>query len=61
MSAAGDVEREIEGFRAAWASLRSALGSAVVGHAGPVEQVLTAFFAGGHCLLEGVPDRKSVV
>jgi MoxR-like ATPase len=55
VSAREEVEREVAGFRAAWESLRGALGRAVVGHAAPVEQVLTAFFAGGHVLLEGVP------
>jgi len=55
VSARADVEREIAAFRAAWDALRGALGRTVVGHAEPVEQVLTAFFAGGHVLLEGVP------
>ncbi len=55
MSARAEAEREAAKFREAWDSLRDSLGGVVVGHAGPVEQVLTAFFAGGHVLLEGVP------
>jgi len=55
VSARAEVEREVASFRDSFASLRSALGTAVVGHAEALEQVLTAFFAGGHVLLEGVP------
>ena len=55
MSVRAEAEREATGFRQSWDSLRTALGTVVVGHAEPVEQVLTAFFAGGHVLLEGVP------
>ncbi|GGK05297.1 AAA family ATPase [Luteimonas terricola] len=35
--------------------LRAAIGKAVVGQDAVVEQMLVALFAGGHCLLEGVP------
>ncbi len=35
--------------------LRAELGRAVVGQDAVVDEVLTAFFAGGHCLLRGVP------
>ncbi len=44
-----------EEFREAWGAARDAVGQAVVGHAEVVEQVLVCLFAGGHCLLEGVP------
>jgi MoxR-like ATPase len=37
------------------ASLRSALGSAILGQEALISQVLTALFAGGHVLLEGLP------
>ncbi|MBD8525368.1 AAA family ATPase [Pseudomarimonas arenosa] len=37
------------------AALRAAIGRAVVGQAEVVEQLLVGLFAGGHCLLEGVP------
>jgi MoxR-like ATPase len=37
------------------AALRSRIAERIVGHAEAVELVLTALFAGGHALLEGVP------
>ena len=49
------VDSDIRDFRDSWAALRGALGTVIVGHEEPVEQLLTAFFAGGHVLLEGVP------
>jgi MoxR-like ATPase len=49
------VDTDIRGFHDSWTALRGALGATVVGHAEPVDQLLTAFFAGGHVLLEGVP------
>ena len=55
MSARAEVEREVASFRDAFAAVRGAIGTAVVGHGEAVDQVLTAFFAGGHVLLEGVP------
>jgi MoxR-like ATPase len=44
-----------EGFRRTFEAARDAVGRAVVGNAEVLEQVLVAVFAGGHCLLEGVP------
>ena len=35
--------------------LRAELGRAIVGQDAVVQEILTAFFAGGHCLLRGVP------
>src|SRR6185295_12442794 len=35
--------------------LRGELGRAIVGQDAVVHEILTAFFAGGHCLLRGVP------
>jgi MoxR-like ATPase len=49
------VARDVAAFREAWEAVRAAVGGTLVGHAAVVEQVLTAFFAGGHVLLEGVP------
>ncbi len=49
------VEARAEGFARDFAALREAVGKVIVGHAGVVEGVLTALYAGGHCLLEGVP------
>jgi MoxR-like ATPase len=37
------------------ARLREALGQAIIGQHDVIEEVLIAFFAGGHCLLRGVP------
>src|ERR1044071_1260338 len=37
------------------ARLRAELGRAIVGQDAVVHEILTAFFAGGHCLLRGVP------
>ncbi len=57
MSVRAEVEKDVREFRETWSTLRTAtaLGTAIVGLDGPVDEVLTAFFAGGHCLLEGVP------
>ena len=44
-----------EAFRADYTAVREQVARAVVGHAGVVDAVLTAMFAGGHALLEGVP------
>jgi MoxR-like ATPase len=35
--------------------LRAELERAIIGQHGVVQEILTAFFAGGHCLLRGVP------
>jgi MoxR-like ATPase len=35
--------------------LRDELGRAIIGQQSVVQEILTAFFAGGHCLLRGVP------
>jgi MoxR-like ATPase len=35
--------------------LRAELGRAIIGQDAVVQEILTAFFAGGHCLLRGVP------
>jgi MoxR-like ATPase len=46
---------DLSGAVHAVALLRAELGKAVVGQQEAVDQVLTAFLAGGHVLLEGVP------
>jgi len=33
----------------------------IVGHAEPIDQLLTAFFAGGHCLITGVPGAAKTL
>jgi MoxR-like ATPase len=48
-------ESEVGGLLAKVASLRAEIGRVIVGQAATIEQLLMAFLAGGHCLLEGVP------
>ncbi|HWE39338.1 MAG TPA: MoxR family ATPase [Isosphaeraceae bacterium] len=45
----------LEELRAAHASIRQQIASQIVGQDEVVEQLLTAVFARGHCILEGVP------
>jgi len=47
--------REVERFRGACAELLDELKHVIVGQEQVIEEVLIAMFAGGHCLLEGVP------
>lgn len=49
------TEAEIQAQLAKLGDLRAAIGQAIVGQADVVEQLLIGLFAGGHCLLEGVP------
>jgi MoxR-like ATPase len=42
-------------FRADYEKTKVEIQKAVVGHANIIDGVLTCLFAGGHCLLEGVP------
>ena len=49
------TEPEIAGLLQKVESLRTEVGQVIVGQRETVEQLLTAFLAGGHCLLEGVP------
>jgi MoxR-like ATPase len=49
-------ERELLGrFESAYERLGNEIGKVIVGQERVVEELLTAFFAGGHCLLVGVP------
>ncbi|MBI4326457.1 MAG: MoxR family ATPase [Chloroflexi bacterium] len=50
-----DTEEQIQAFRRTYAALRHEIGQVIVGHEPIVEGTLTALFAGGHVLLEGVP------
>ena len=50
-----DVEHTAQEFRDTFDRLRSEIGKVIVGAQSVVEGVMTAMFAGGHCLLEGVP------
>jgi len=49
------TESQIQSFRTAWQNLRTEIGKSMVGADPIVEGTLTAIFAGGHVLLEGVP------
>src|SRR5665811_1229278 len=50
-----NTEEQIQTFRQAHSALRAELGKVIVGQDAVVEGTLIALFAGGHCLLEGVP------
>jgi MoxR-like ATPase len=49
------TEAQIQSFRQTWQNLRAEIGKVMVGADPIVEGTLTAIFAGGHVLLEGVP------
>jgi MoxR-like ATPase len=51
---AGDVEA-VEALRLAYDGIRRELGKIIVGQEEVIDQLLIALFAGGHCILEGVP------
>lgn len=50
-----NTEEQIQVFREAHTRLRDEIGKVIVGHEEIVDSTLTALFAGGHILLEGVP------
>ncbi len=50
----GDTEA-VEQLRAAYDKIRTELGKVIVGQEEVVDQLLIALFAGGHCIVEGVP------
>ncbi|MBK7998724.1 MAG: MoxR family ATPase [Verrucomicrobia bacterium] len=49
------TEAKIQSFRQTWDALRAEIGKVMVGADPIVDGTLTAIFAGGHVLLEGVP------
>jgi MoxR-like ATPase len=49
------TESQITAFRSAYTKLRAEIAKVIVGHDEIVDGTLTAIFAGGHVLLEGVP------
>ncbi|HYR97164.1 MAG TPA: MoxR family ATPase [Candidatus Binatus sp.] len=49
------AEAAIRDFQDGFAAVRREIGKVVVGHDRAIETILTAFFAGGHVLIEGVP------
>ncbi len=50
-----EVKGACEKFRATFQQLKAEIGKVIVGHSEVVDGVLTALFAGGNVLLEGVP------
>src|SRR5271170_3884447 len=50
-----NTEEQIQSFRQSCDAVRAEIGKVIVGHEDIVEGTLTAIFAGGHVLLEGVP------
>ncbi len=52
---AGSVTSSPDRFRADYDKTKKEIQKAVVGHMNIIDGVLTCLFAGGHCLLEGVP------
>ncbi|HEX6984322.1 MAG TPA: MoxR family ATPase [Planctomycetaceae bacterium] len=54
-TAAAEDLRAAERAAAAYRSLRNELGKVIVGQAEVLDELLVALFAGGHCLLLGVP------
>jgi MoxR-like ATPase len=48
-------EQDASGFRKTFLALADEIGKVIVGQRSTVEGVLTCLFAGGNCLIEGVP------
>jgi len=49
------AEAAIRDFRETFDGVRREIAKVVIGHERAIEIILTAFFAGGHVLIEGVP------
>jgi MoxR-like ATPase len=49
------AQQAVHEFQDVFSRLREQLGRIIVGHAEMLDQILIAFFAGGHVLIEGVP------
>ena len=52
---AGPAAAAIREFQDVFAAVQREIAKVVVGHEDAIETILTAFFAGGHVLIEGVP------
>jgi MoxR-like ATPase len=50
-----DAKQKVAAFQQDFKRVEAEIGKVIVGHHEVVRAVLTALFAGGHCLLEGVP------
>lgn len=55
MSIGESMENRAQQFRERYSAVREQLSQVIVGHEEIIHGVLTCLFAGGHCLLEGVP------
>ncbi|HVE38384.1 MAG TPA: MoxR family ATPase [Planctomycetota bacterium] len=55
MSDAATSKEQVAAFQKDFHAIEAELGKVIVGHRDVIRGVLTALFAGGHCLLEGVP------
>ena len=53
--AAPQTEEEVERLLKKLPLLRQEIGKAIIGQHAVIEELLTAFLAGGHCLIEGLP------
>ncbi len=51
----GSLDAQAQAFRETFERTRAEIAKVIVGHEEIVEGVLVCLFAGGHCLLEGVP------
>lgn len=49
------ADRAVTEFQATFARIRQEVAKAVIGHDDMIDNILIAFFAGGHVLIEGVP------
>jgi len=50
-----DIKTLLERFQDVWGRLKERIGGVLVGQREAVEGVMVCLFAGGHCLIEGVP------
>ena len=54
-TSADSAAERVARFRELFHAIETEVGRVIVGHAAAVRKLLTAFFAGGHVLIEGVP------
>ncbi len=57
----GHTEEVLARIKGARDAIVKELGKVIVGQAEPIEQVLTAMFAGGHCLIQGPPGTAKTL
>ena len=56
-----DVKVDVNYLRDVRQKIVDELGRIIIGHKEPIDQLLTAFFAGGHCLITGVPGAAKTL